>query len=471
MGTHKSRHNRGRKPVYKEHRLNYEAGSENRGLSSSAFVAQSPCAQGAVSALWAATGQTEVIWDCGTQERSGDIAPVAGGYCTPKVATGGRNDCRDALERGDGENMGAAVQGGIGGQISSPQRNEGRADAAETAGKARVQSLCEGTISPGTKDNKGVLKRNDRKRAPAVRRGARAGTNFESSTPATYQDTGVDTSNKEVVVKRLSDAAAHFWHYLPKEERMERVHETLVEILDREQRGETHKISWWAKWMFVRLHGRAQKAQKMVPVEDIGVYMATCRATQIDVLAAHQAIELLPRLPLRHRKVIELLIDGADPLQISDEMSIPIISVLGLIRDTRTWLADGGAYLSEDVSHRVFAKSFGSGSSKNCEALKRKINFAWDGQPPFEDTRFRAALKAAWLEEYGNECPTCESHMRFDKGDVSDRTATLDHIIARALGGTHALDNLQVICNRCNNLKSSYECSKSQQLGSLRTVQ
>jgi DNA-directed RNA polymerase specialized sigma24 family protein len=136
-----------------------------------------------------------------------------------------------------------------------------------------------------------------------------------------------------------------FWPSLNKDERTERVHETVVEILDREAKGEAHKISWWAKWMFVRLHQRALRSAKEVPVEDIAQYLATALPTQIDYAAARQAARLVPHLPERHRSVMELMIDGANPLEISNELRMPIASVLAVIREARLWLSDGGCYL------------------------------------------------------------------------------------------------------------------------------
>lgn len=180
-----------------------------------------------------------------------------------------------------------------------------------------------------------------------VRRGTFSGANIESYTPQAYQDTGADTSDKTRVVKRLSDAAAKFWPALGRETRTERVHDTLVEILAREERGETHKISWWAKWMFVRTHHNAAKIKEDA-VEDVGVYLSVVPSSQFEYAAAAQAARLLKLLPHRHRKVMFLLADGANPLEISDETGSPIVTVLAIIREARSWLVDGGGYLSQE---------------------------------------------------------------------------------------------------------------------------
>ena len=40
--------------------------------------------------------------------------------------------------------------------------------------------------------------------------------------------------------------------------------------------------------------------------------------------------------------------------------------------------------------------------------------------------------------------------------------ATIDHIIARGLGGNDDLHNIQIICRKCNNYKSRKEGSMAQ---------
>lgn len=49
----------------------------------------------------------------------------------------------------------------------------------------------------------------------------------------------------------------------------------------------------------------------------------------------------------------------------------------------------------------------------------------------------------------GDVCPDCNGWM----GAGAKRRPTLDHIKALANGGTNAIANLRVICNRCNSKK------------------
>lgn len=42
---------------------------------------------------------------------------------------------------------------------------------------------------------------------------------------------------------------------------------------------------------------------------------------------------------------------------------------------------------------------------------------------------------------------------------LTPETMTIDHAVARALGGADSPDNLQAVCQRCNNLKSRLEAA------------
>lgn len=72
----------------------------------------------------------------------------------------------------------------------------------------------------------------------------------------------------------------------------------------------------------------------------------------------------------------------------------------------------------------------------------------------------RQLLIAAWFDACGSLCGVCGVRMvrtRLTSGLQPWNQATIDHIIARCLGGTNALSNLRVICHGCNNAKSHEE--------------
>jgi len=70
----------------------------------------------------------------------------------------------------------------------------------------------------------------------------------------------------------------------------------------------------------------------------------------------------------------------------------------------------------------------------------------------------RAYVKTMWLEWFGCDCPSCGQEMQDDiaRSD-DDNFATVDHILARALGGGNDRENITIICRACNNHKSAYE--------------
>jgi hypothetical protein len=61
--------------------------------------------------------------------------------------------------------------------------------------------------------------------------------------------------------------------------------------------------------------------------------------------------------------------------------------------------------------------------------------------------------KRMLVERDGLRCHYCDCLMNYEEAQV-------DHILAKARGGTDAPDNLVLACSRCNNLKSTlcYEC-------------
>lgn len=60
----------------------------------------------------------------------------------------------------------------------------------------------------------------------------------------------------------------------------------------------------------------------------------------------------------------------------------------------------------------------------------------------------RSALISKLLELRGNQCPLCNNSL-----DAS--TCLIDHIIPISKGGTHEIDNLQLLCPQCNLIKGA----------------
>lgn len=66
-------------------------------------------------------------------------------------------------------------------------------------------------------------------------------------------------------------------------------------------------------------------------------------------------------------------------------------------------------------------------------------------------------LVQAWFSVCGAACGVCGVEMvrpRPNQPNTEPNVATIDHIIARCLGGTNAPSNLRVICAGCNTSKA-----------------
>lgn len=73
-------------------------------------------------------------------------------------------------------------------------------------------------------------------------------------------------------------------------------------------------------------------------------------------------------------------------------------------------------------------------------------------------TRYRRIIILTWIETFGPLCLFCERQMSALKRDRgANNYATIDHIDCLALGGSKRFSNIQVICKRCNNIKSRAE--------------
>lgn len=72
----------------------------------------------------------------------------------------------------------------------------------------------------------------------------------------------------------------------------------------------------------------------------------------------------------------------------------------------------------------------------------------------------------AWLAEIGQHCPGCGTLMHCYSGMALRASAleqiTLDHIVARALGGGHDATNQWCICRACNWAKARIETEQAE---------
>lgn len=121
-----------------------------------------------------------------------------------------------------------------------------------------------------------------------------------------------------------------------------------LHVLEAEANGNDRKTAYqWAMNMKYREYSRYKVMKYEDLVEDSQLFFVSQVPQQMNRAAASQALRLVERLPERHRDIMLLLADGADPVEISEETDTPLLDVLNVIREARRWLANGGAYLHD----------------------------------------------------------------------------------------------------------------------------
>lgn len=181
-------------------------------------------------------------------------------------------------------------------------------------------------------------------RGGGVRKRNRRGTkNIPPKNPGTY------TEDKEIVIRRLNQAAKRFWGHIASADREDRVHDTILEILERENNNEeAYPITWWVRWMYYKGYDKyIRKNKDEIGVEDIRVYSPVYYPTQLKEIEAKHAYNMLRLLPKEHELVMRLLVDGENPVSISENNKIKLADVTRIIRESRKWLDDGGIYLNK----------------------------------------------------------------------------------------------------------------------------
>jgi 5-methylcytosine-specific restriction endonuclease McrA len=68
------------------------------------------------------------------------------------------------------------------------------------------------------------------------------------------------------------------------------------------------------------------------------------------------------------------------------------------------------------------------------------------------------------MKKHKGKCVECGCKVAKQTGDYQDHGATIDHIVPLAKGGWHTWNNVQLMCHRCNSVKSSKVASGTQLL-------
>ena len=109
------------------------------------------------------------------------------------------------------------------------------------------------------------------------------------------------------------------------------------------------------------------------------------------------------------------------------------------------------AAIYQYATNEGFSVKKGGKNAQPMTRLERRINKMVRGCStwPKQYKRYKKML----VQRDGLRCHYCDYLMSYEEAEV-------DHILAKARGGTDAPHNLVLACSRCNNLKSTlcYEC-------------
>lgn len=163
----------------------------------------------------------------------------------------------------------------------------------------------------------------------------------------------VEANNAEIqkLYRRLERAAEKFWPKLGADHHHERVSQTVCEAMERMNKGEKHTISWWAKYMWgtsvTAFHKNKEDTQDAT-ADDL--WAGSVGPTQENYVIARQTLRLCNLLPEPHRTAILMRADGANPIEIADETEMTVDRIIDVLNEARTWLSDGGSYLSQEAA-------------------------------------------------------------------------------------------------------------------------
>lgn len=302
---------------------------------------------GLVSSNTDANREKTPIWSNGGKRSGAQIAPPISRIDSPKT----QDNCTAIRTESDSRQFGVYNQrsGELHSGHSSTQKDDGsNKDGRDSEKNAQAKKATPAISTPGNPAQDGGQCIHG---TTALSRRRKHQRDCEVLPQNTINNQEVGGHEIITLEKRLSDAAYAFWPYLSKQDRDESVANTIVAIMERSEKGEFHTISWWAKFMFGRSISRYRATiSRETQLDDIAIKNTFVLPNQISHVAALEAIDMLQYLPLKHRRVMELRMDGASPMEIAQETGLDMGKILAMITDARLWLGDGGAYLDTEKS-------------------------------------------------------------------------------------------------------------------------
>lgn len=68
--------------------------------------------------------------------------------------------------------------------------------------------------------------------------------------------------------------------------------------------------------------------------------------------------------------------------------------------------------------------------------------------------RVRATALRRAQQDGQEQCPTCGTHLDFDRG-LQPNSAEADHVVPHSLGGADTLENVVITCRWCNQRRGN----------------
>lgn len=161
----------------------------------------------------------------------------------------------------------------------------------------------------------------------------------------------LNTSEASALLAELKRAAPRVMGRCSYEQKEDAIAEAFTKMLEMRQIGKDYPIAYWIGCMKMRariIHSAREQRRNGVPIEGhnedgeefnyLDYVGKVSAARQIETVAAWQALTQCRRLPKKHQAIILRRADGANPIEIAEELQMSVETVLSALADARTWL-------------------------------------------------------------------------------------------------------------------------------------
>lgn len=351
MGTRRSRHNKGRKPKYKEHRLGL---IDVETLSSSDPRTQGETFGGSFEKAWHPTKPQEGLRCDNVRRESGNLSTIS---CANSQQIRRRSGADNNEGVGAGDRK--TAEGFLEGVFQSLQERTDFAERALELGNARsardefVRSKEDANFSAaqgrGRGEGDSLLLR--------IKRGDNSKDHREPilnmHDVAVYEDMHDHLTRVGKIMHRKW-YQNHDWTIIEAI-----VLDTLVDALEAANMGEFRCKKFWFRWLSTALRRRLGKElvyhfiDKMEPTDGrdarnssienrkahIIVSGTVTQPNQIDAVFLNETLASINKLPKKQRSYLAARMEGATPLEIAREKGTSVEDVIDTLKQARDWIS------------------------------------------------------------------------------------------------------------------------------------